>query len=130
VVSAALADALAARDPDPGVIFHSEGLPVTSREVAARFASLKGELIDLEAWATRARARRAIVEFIAWYNGTRLHSTLCSKTPAELDEQDKIKKAIRRQRGGHQQGGMTWPGSAMTSRPLVSGGYRRVGGGP
>jgi putative transposase len=28
-------------------------------------------------------ARRAIVEYIAWYNGTRLHSTLGYKTPAE-----------------------------------------------
>ena len=37
-------------------------------------------------------ARRAIVECIAWYNGTRLHSTLGSKTPAELEEQDKIRK--------------------------------------
>jgi putative transposase len=37
-------------------------------------------------------ARRAIVEYIAWYNGTRLHSMLGSKTPAELEEQDKIRK--------------------------------------
>jgi transposase InsO family protein len=40
------------------------------------FASLKGELTDNQAWPTRAGARRAIVEYIAWYNGTRLHSTL------------------------------------------------------
>jgi hypothetical protein len=37
-------------------------------------------------------ARRAIVEDIAWYNGTRLHSTLGSKTPAEFEEQDKLRK--------------------------------------
>ena len=36
------------------------------------FASLKGECLDDHAWPTRARARRAIVEYIAWYNGTRL----------------------------------------------------------
>jgi transposase InsO family protein len=56
------------------------------------FASLKGELIDLQAWPTRAMARRAIVGYIAWFNGTRLHSTLGYKTPAEFEEQDKIRK--------------------------------------
>jgi putative transposase len=36
LVSAALANALAARDPDPGVTFHSDrGCPYTSRECAA-----------------------------------------------------------------------------------------------
>jgi putative transposase len=49
------------------------------------FASLKGELIDLQAWPTRAMARRAIVEYIAWYNGTRLHSTLGYMTPDEFE---------------------------------------------
>jgi transposase InsO family protein len=58
------------------------------------FASLKGELIDLQAWPTRAMARRAIVEYIAWYNGTRLHSTLGYKTPTEFEEQDKIRKVV------------------------------------
>jgi len=36
------------------------------------FGSLKGELIDLQAWPTRASARRAVTEYIGWYNGTRL----------------------------------------------------------
>ena len=40
------------------------------------FALLEGELIDLQAWPARAAARRAIVEYIGWYNGTRSHSTL------------------------------------------------------
>jgi hypothetical protein len=33
-------------------------------------ASLKGELTDHQAWPTRAAARRAIVDYIGWYNGT------------------------------------------------------------
>jgi len=49
------------------------------------FASLKGELIDLQAWPTKAMARRAIVEYIAWYNGTRLHSTLGYRSPADFE---------------------------------------------
>jgi len=56
------------------------------------FASLKGELIDLQAWPTRTMARRAVVEYIAWYNGTRLHSTLGYRSPAEFEEAAKIKK--------------------------------------
>jgi transposase InsO family protein len=49
------------------------------------FASLKGELIDTRPWPTRAGARRATVEYIAWYDGTRLHSTLGYRSPAEFE---------------------------------------------
>lgn len=49
------------------------------------FASLKGELIDVQAWPTRAGARHAVVEYIGWYNGTRLHSTLGYQSPAEFE---------------------------------------------
>ena len=38
------------------------------------FASLKGESIDQQPWPTRSGARHAVVENIAWFNGTRLHS--------------------------------------------------------
>jgi transposase InsO family protein len=44
-------------------------------------SSLKGELIDTRAWPTRAGARRAVVEYIGWYNGTRLHSSLGYQAP-------------------------------------------------
>ena len=49
------------------------------------FASLKGELTDTQAWPTRAAACRAVVEYIAWYNGTRLHSTLGYRSPADFE---------------------------------------------
>jgi putative transposase len=49
------------------------------------FTSLKGELIDTRAWPTRAAACRAVVEYIARYNGSRLHSTLGYRSPAVFE---------------------------------------------
>jgi transposase InsO family protein len=118
LVADALANAVAARNPAAGVIFHSDrGCQYTSAAFAALaddcdvtlslgctgqcwdnalsesfFASIKGELLDHQAWPTRALARRAIVEYIAWYNGTRLHSTLGYRSPAEFEEHSQIKK--------------------------------------
>jgi transposase InsO family protein len=118
LVSDALANAVAARNPSRGVIFHADrGCQYTSTAFAALasdcavtlshgrtgqcwdnalsesfFASLKGELIDLRPWPAKAGARRAVVEYIAWYNGSRLHSTLGYRSPAESEETSKIKK--------------------------------------
>jgi transposase InsO family protein len=118
LIAGALANAVAARDPAPGVIFHADrGCQYTSAQFAALardhgvtlshgrtgqcwdnalaesfFASIKGELLDLQPWPTQAMARRAIVEYIGWYNGTRLHSTLGYRSPAEYEEDSKIKK--------------------------------------
>jgi putative transposase len=49
------------------------------------FASPKGQCLDQQPWPTRAAARRATVEYIAWYNGTRLHSALGYLTPDEYE---------------------------------------------
>jgi len=111
LVADALANAVATRSPDSGVIFHSDrGCQYTSAGFAdladdyqvvlslgrtgqcwdnalaeSFFASLKGELTDIRPWTTRAAARRAVVEYIGWYNGTRLHSTLGYRSPAEFE---------------------------------------------
>jgi transposase InsO family protein len=120
LVGDALSNAVAARDPRPGVIFHSgRGCQHTSAAYAALaeqnqvtlsvgrtgqcrdnasaesfFSSLKGELADTRAWPSRAGARRAVVEYIAWYNGTRLHSSLGYQSPAdyENDHRENIKR--------------------------------------
>jgi hypothetical protein len=49
------------------------------------FASLKGDCLDQQLWPTRTAARRATVEYIGWYNGTRLHSALGYQTPNEFE---------------------------------------------
>jgi len=111
LVADALTNAVAARDPAPGVVFHADrGCQYTSGDYAALaddlavilssgrtgqcwdnalaesfFASLKGECLDQQPWPTRAAARRATVEYIAWYNGTRLHSALGYMTPDEFE---------------------------------------------
>jgi putative transposase len=46
---------------------------------------LKGECIDHRPWPTHAMARCAVVDYIAWYNGSRIHSTLGCLTPAEYE---------------------------------------------
>jgi len=49
------------------------------------FSSLKGELTGTRAWPARAGARQAIVEYIGWYNGTRLRSALNYLSSAEFE---------------------------------------------
>ena len=116
----ALANAVATRDPAPGVIFHSDrGCQYTSGEFAdladdlavtlsvgrtgqcwdnalaeSFFASLKGECLDRQSWPTRATARRAVVEYIAWFNGTRLHSSLGYLTPNEYEATTAARKDL------------------------------------
>jgi putative transposase len=45
--------------------------------------SLKTELIADRVWRTRAQLELAVVEYIGWFNHTRLHSALGFVAPAE-----------------------------------------------
>ena len=95
LVADALTNAVAARDPAPGVVFHADrGCQDTSGDFATLaedlavtlssgrtgqcwdnalaesfFASLKGECLDQQPWPTRTAACGATVEYIAWYVG-------------------------------------------------------------
>ncbi len=112
LVCDALRMAIEARQPAPGLIFHSDrGTQYTASEFTdlltkhemlqslsrprqcwdnavaeSFFASLKTELVDRRSWATRSQARRAIFEYIeVFYNRRRLHSSLGYLTPAEYE---------------------------------------------
>ncbi len=121
VVDSALQMALAARQPAPGLIFHSDrGVQYASgayrerlgehRMVASMsrkgdcwdnavaesfFATLEHELFAREQWATHAEARRAIFAYIeTWYNRERRHSSLGYASPSEYEATLREKAAI------------------------------------
>jgi transposase InsO family protein len=121
LVADALTNAVATRDPAPGVVFHSDrGCQYTSSDYATLaedlqirlsvgrtgqcwdnalaesfFASLKGECLDQQVWPTRAAARREIVDYIAWFNGTRLHSALGYLSPDEYEATTNTKDLLQ-----------------------------------
>jgi len=112
LVCDALEMAVGVRQPEPGLIFHSDrGSQYTSnvyREVLAGhgfrqslsrprqcwdnavaesfFATLKAELIYRQPLPTRAAARHAVFEYVElFYNRKRLHSSLGYRSPAEYE---------------------------------------------
>jgi putative transposase len=112
LVLAALGMALTHRQPERGVLHHSDrGSQYTSAEYRALltahgaeasmsrrgncwdnavtesfFATVKVELVHESDWATRDEARGAIFEFIeVWYNRERRHSSLGYATPVEYE---------------------------------------------
>jgi putative transposase len=48
--------------------------------------SFKTELIADRVWRTRSQMELAIVEYIAWFNNTRLHENLDDRPPHEIEE--------------------------------------------
>lgn len=112
LVEHALRNAVAARRPAAGVIFHSDrGCQYTSVQFAETatelgvrllvgrtgqcwdnalaesfFATIKGELLDHQAWATHTAARAAIFDYIeGWYNTRRRHSALGYLSPTAYE---------------------------------------------
>jgi putative transposase len=113
LVEAALRMAIAARNPKPGLIHHSDrGSQYTSDDyralleshkmrqsvsrpgncwdnavVESFFSTLKTELIYRHPWPTRRHATTAIVEYIeCFYNRKRSHSTLSYQTPVAFED--------------------------------------------
>ncbi len=111
---AALAMALRARRPAPGLVHHTDrGCQYTAEAyqetLAAHgvtasmsragdcldnamaesfFATLKAELVDARRWPTRAAAQQAIFEWLeVWYNRQRRHSALGYHSPVTWEEQ-------------------------------------------
>jgi transposase InsO family protein len=112
LVAQALEDAVRQRRPEPGVIFHSDrGCQYTSARYAdladslgvrlsvgrkgqcwdnavaeSFFATIKTELLDRQPWPTKAKAHKAIFEYIeGWYNTRRLHSSLGYLSPTAYE---------------------------------------------
>jgi transposase InsO family protein len=112
MVATALREALDARKPAPGLIFHSDrGVQYASAEVVrilqsrqarqsmsrkgdcwdnavseSAFATIKKELVYRCKFADREKARREIFEYVeVFYNRERDHSTLGYLTPEEFE---------------------------------------------
>lgn len=112
LVLEALRMALKARQPEAGLIFHSDrGSQYTSHEfrqllsesrivqslsrprqcwdnavAESFFSTLKTELIYRHSWPNRSAARQAVFEFIeVFYNRRRLHSSLQYESPVEYE---------------------------------------------
>jgi putative transposase len=55
--------------------------------------SFKTELIADRVWRTRDQLELAVVEYIGWYNGARLHERLGDIPPAEYEQQYALREA-------------------------------------
>ena len=111
LLAAALANALAAREPGPrSDLPRRPRLPVHLRPVRPPCRRTPGQAVARpdrpvlgqrpsrkllqrhqgraarhQAWPTRTAACRAVTQYIGWYNGTRLHSALGYGSPAEFE---------------------------------------------
>jgi putative transposase len=55
--------------------------------------SFKTELITDRIWRTRSQLELAIVEYLGWFNNTRLHESLADIPPAEYEQQQALQEA-------------------------------------
>jgi transposase InsO family protein len=112
LVEQALRNAVTGRRPDKGVIFHSDrGCQYTSGQYARAagetgvrlsvgrkgqcwdnavaesfFATIKTEMLDRQPWPTKAKAHKALFEYIeGWYNTRRRHSSLGYLSPVTYE---------------------------------------------
>lgn len=115
LVAEALQMALYERQPDPGLLHHSDrGSQYASQELRrlldehhitvsmsrtgncydnavmeSFFSTLKSEWVNFQDYPTRTQARRDIFSYIAgFYNRVRLHSTLGYQSPDQFEAQD------------------------------------------
>jgi transposase InsO family protein len=51
------------------------------------FRSLKSEHLNYERFSSKARAKLSIIDYIAFYNGKRMHSTLGYKSPVVFEQE-------------------------------------------
>jgi putative transposase len=54
--------------------------------------SFKTELIADRSWATRSQLELAVVEYVAWFNNSRLHEALEDRPPREIEELYAVKR--------------------------------------
>jgi putative transposase len=81
-----LAFGQAARDAGIAVSMGSKGDCHDNAVAESFFATLKKELVNREAWPTRAELRSAVFDYIEiFYNATRRHSTLGMLSPSEYE---------------------------------------------
>ena len=57
--------------------------------------SFKTELIRDRVWRTRSQLELAVVEYIGWYNATRLHESLGDVPPLEYEQEHALREATR-----------------------------------
>jgi putative transposase len=56
--------------------------------------SFKTELIADRVWRTRSQLELAIVEWIGWFNSTRLHSALGDRPPREFERTELSERTV------------------------------------